>query len=270
MRPVWRHLALLAAIVIAFTVYGSVKMYHLHAPDLGWGAVFRIGLLNALTPGSFIAATAGLVGAIAVGASAWGLRGFRTAIVVLAVTTLAMIALDTTIGPAAQRELNHEAVHARNWPTFIHDPAIVKPRTDTLGYLRTGLQLLRDQPAAMHEPLGASWSQDNPRALAVDAVYNSATLLLPFVLVGVTLGITTWIRNRVSFRSARDEVVARWFIALVCAPFVWGIVTGWSQRTTYAALHDMRFFLPLEPYVPFVILALLGWRAARNDARALA
>jgi hypothetical protein len=265
-KTVWRHLALLS--MLAFVLWARTSQFHRTAPQLGWGEAVYAGAIHTLDSGQlgwFLAVAAG----IAVGTSTVGRRGVRTAVAVLAMTMLAMVALDVVVEPAATRAAKSAAKLAAAsvttaWPGFFNDTTI-RSRADTLGNIRTGIQLLRERPAALHEPLGESWSQDNPRSLAVEAAMYAPTLLLPFIGIGIMLGAGTWVRNRVTFRAPRDETVARWVSAWVLVPAVCGFIAAWSSGSNYMTLHTRDYWLPLHPYLPFLVIAALGWRAAVRD-----
>ncbi|MEO8622160.1 MAG: hypothetical protein ABI625_13905 [bacterium] len=266
-NSVWRHYALLVLLSIIVPVQGYVFMFHDKASQLGWGTALWVGLLATLTPHSSIVSYLALAPAIAVGTGRLGRRGVRTAAALLGVTLLIMGITDMWIGPAATRAVNAAARSApAPWPIPFRDTTIYA-RSDTLGFLRTGFQLLRDQPPELPQKLGASWSQDHPRELATRAAVFGAEFLLPFITIGLVLGAVTWIKHRVVFRTRRDEIVARWFVAWLLAPFAWSVVSTWSRGASYNTLHSRMYWLPIEPYVPFILLAILGWRAAARDSQ---
>ncbi|MEP6619329.1 MAG: hypothetical protein ABJE47_08440 [bacterium] len=265
---VWRHYALLILLAVMYAVSGYAYNFHGLAPALGWRTALWAGTLVSLAPHSSIVTYLALVPAIAVATGRLGRRGIRSAAVMLVITLVLMVAMDTVVGPAAWRASRYASMSSTPaWPsTFVYDSTIVGPRTDTLGYLRAGVQLLRERPAALDEGLGRSWSQDHPRAVASEAAVHVPEFLLPFITMGVVLGAVSWIRRRVSFHTSGDELVARWFIGWVLAAFVWAVIISWSGRGGYNALHARNYWLPFRPYLPFLVLAALGWRASARDA----
>lgn len=269
-RKVWRHLALLSLLALVPLLFGMSSQFHGDAPQLGWGEALYAGAIHTFSSsvlGWYFAVAAG----IAVGTGTLGKRGSRTALTVMAVTMLAMVLLDVFVNPAATLAGKAAAKSAAKspataWPRYFNDTTVYN-RADTLGGLRTGIQLLRERPAALHEPLGATWSQDNPRALATWAAIYAPTLLFPFIGIGIMLGAGTWVRNRVTFRTPRDEMLVRWVSAWVLVPAVCTFIRDWSFRSNYMTLHSRDYWLPLHPYLPFLVVAALGWRAAARDRR---
>jgi hypothetical protein len=268
-KSVWRHLGLLSMLSFFPGLWGFSSQFRREMPELGWGPALHAAGLHTLGSGLlgyYLAIAAG----IAVGTGALGKRSVRTALAVLAVTTLAMIVLDVVIEPAATRASKEAARTAARspataWHGFFSD-TIIWNRADTLGDLRTGIQLLRDNPAALREPLGESWSQDNPRSLAERASVFAPTLLLPFIGIGLMLGIVAWVRQHATFGRPRDETIAAWVLAWVVVPAACSFIRDWSSRSGYTALHTRDYWLPSHIYVPFLVIAALGWReAARNQ-----
>jgi hypothetical protein len=118
----------------------------------------------------------------------------------------------------------------------------------------------------MHELL-RSYPPSHPRMVAADVVERLAFFALPFITMGLVLGISAWLGARVIFRAPRDEVVARWFLAWVLAPVAWVLIPTWSGQSNYRILFlGKSLWLPLVPYLPFLVLAALGWRAAHRAA----
>ena len=183
-KSVWRHFGLLSVLAFFPGLWGFSSQFRREMPELGWGPALHAAVLHTLSSGSlgyYLAIAAG----IAVGTGALGKRSVRTALAVLATTTLAMIALDAIIEPAATRASKEAARTASRsaataWHGYFGD-TVIWNRADTLGELRTGIQLLRDNPPALRERLGESWSQDHPRALATGAALTAPTLLFPFI-----------------------------------------------------------------------------------------
>ena len=79
------------------------------------------------------------------------------------------------------------------------------------------------------------------------------------------LGIVTWVRQRVTFRAVRDETVATWVVSWVVVAAVCGFVRDWSFRSNWMTQTTRDYWLPLHPYLPFLVIAALGWRAAVRD-----
>src|ERR1019366_1536158 len=127
-KTVWRHLALLSMLAFVYVLWARASQFHRTAPQLGSGEAVYAGAIHALANGGlgwFLAVAAG----IAVGTGTVGRRGVRTAVAVLAVTTLAMVALDVVVEPAATRAAKSAAKLAAKsvttaWPGFFNDTTI--------------------------------------------------------------------------------------------------------------------------------------------------
>lgn len=263
-RSVWRHLAVLICIALLISVTQHASSFHDRAPDLSWGTILWFALLA--SPGRF-ASLLVVAPAIAVGIGYLGRRGMRSAFGVVTVTLLVLIAIDVWIDPAAGREIDRLArLVPSKWPVPGETaPSPVAPM-DSIGVLRTAAYLIVEQPREIGERL-ARYPAGHPRVVAAVTVQNAATFLLPLILAGIVVGASAWVRERVIFRSTRDEVVARWFLAWVLAFAAWRVIGSWSSGYSYEMLfRDGSLWLPLVPYAPFVILGALGWHAAwRND-----
>jgi hypothetical protein len=108
-----------------------------------------------------------------------------------------------------------------------------------------------------------SYPLGHPRVVAEHALARGGLLLLPLVLVGLVMGVAAWSTERVTFRTATDGTVARWAVAWVLVPAAFALVLNWSESYAYRILfRGAPLWLPLVPYVPALIIALVGWRAA--------
>lgn len=261
-KSLWRHFGLLAVVVSAYVVASYALMWHAKAPArIPWSNALWAALLDA--PSS-IATYIALAAGIAAGTASHTTRSLRGAGGVLVVSVALMIAIDMWISPLSTIG-NQRAARAQQqaWP--LPDDTIIYSPADTVGRIRTAIRILQTQPVALHEPLGSSWSADNPRMLAADAAVVLPHLLLPFITMGLALGAASWQRRRVLFRSPRDEVLARWCTAWVLAPAAWTLVLRWTS-INYAVLHQTSpYWWPVALYTPFLIVAALGWRSATAD-----
>jgi hypothetical protein len=267
-KSVWRHLALLSVLAYVLSLWGPLAQFRRDAPDLGWGPALHAAALHALNGGTltwYLVIAAG----IAAGTGALGKHSVRTALLVLAATMLTMIAFDAVIEPMATRA-NIEAAKAAArspataFPSYFND-SVFHNRADTLGELRTGIQLLRDHPPILHKPLGAAWSRDDPRERAAESAISASMLLLPFIGIGLMLGIVTWVRQHVTFRTPRDETAARWVVAWVVVPAVCGFIRDGAFASNWLMGRTNAYWLPLRPYLPFLFIAAVGWLEAARD-----
>jgi hypothetical protein len=264
-RSLWRHFSILCLIAFLYCVVGATLMWHARDPlRVTWNAALWAGIVDSPER---IAIYFALMAGISVGTSRLGSRGVKSAAGVLLATTVLMIVIDMWINPAFTRANQRAArTYREAWP-LASDTVIYSP-LDTLGVIRTAARLVRDRPAALNERLGASWRQDHPRELATNVAVKLPLFLLPFITMGLVLGAVTWQRRRLIFRTPRDESVARWCTAWVLAPAAWAMLLDFSSMH-YAVLHHYRpYWWPLFRYLPFAIIAVLGWRAAARTSDA--
>lgn len=229
----WRHLVLLSALAI-----GAVFLIDLlsGAPTRagGWAGAPREalrGLPDILLP------TLAVALAIAVGTLHPDRRSIRQAATMTLVVTLVMIALD-----------------------------VVLPEP---GSLHTIAAALRGSLGDIREVV-AQYPMSHPRRRMVDGLQQGATLLAPFVLVGVALGVGAWIHTRVIFRSPRDGTLARWVVSWILAPGVLGFVMNWSQGNAADVLfRGEPLLLVVVPWAPALVVGALGWRVAARTTAAV-
>lgn len=258
-RSLWRHFAVLCLIALVYCVVGATLMWHTKDPlRVTWDAALWAAIVN--SPEN-IAIYVALAAGISVGTSRLGSRGVRSAASLLLATTVLMILVDVWINPAFTRANRRAAQsYGEAWP--LAGDTVIYSRLDTLGNIRTAVRLVRDRPAALHERLGESWSQDHPRELATNVALKLPHFLLPFITMGLVLGAVTWQRRRLIFRAPRDETIARWCTAWVLAPAAWAMLLDFSNMHYAVLHHDRPYWWPLFRYLPFAIMAVLGWRAA--------
>lgn len=267
-RNDWTHLALLLTVILWIASAHHVIRIHTDAPALGWLTATRLGVLVAIAPFSSILRWLALLPALIAGTSAPDAHYTRRLVTSLLVTLALMVAVDTMIGPAAFRTIRREA-HASSatFPRYVHDTTFVRRSPiDSVGALRAGYRVLRTNPAALREPLGQSWYADNPRSVATDASFAAATLLLPFTISGIVLGVLAWIRRRTMFRTNADARTARWFVTWTIAVLAWAL-TGAFAGSSYEVLRSRDYWAPLRSQWPFVVLAILGLLALRRERR---
>lgn len=267
-RNDWIHLGLLLVLILWIASAHHVVRIHADAPALGWLTATRLGVLVALAPFSSVVRWLALLPALVVGTSAPDRYHTRRVVGMLAVTLTLMVGVDMAIGPMAFRALRHESqTTSASLPRYVFDTTLVtRSPIDSLGALRAGARVLRTSPAALREPLGERWPLDHPRSVATDASFAAASLLWPFTITGIVLGVLAWIRRRTLFRTANDARTARWFVTWTIAVLAWTLSAVFAGNT-YRVLHDRDYWAPLRSQWPFVILAILGVLALRRERR---
>lgn len=263
-RTIWRQFIVLMCIALAIPIAQYVSLFHTRLPHVAMSAILWAALLESPTQFYHLLP---VVPAIALGVGYTTRRSARAAVAAVGLTMLIMIVVDVWITPAANRQLAELAAHPSRSSSAL-SAAVASPPSliDSVGALRSMTRLLRERPSALAEHL-RTYPSAHPRVIAERGVEEAAFLLLPGILVGLVIGIAVWIRARVIFRSKRDEIVARWFLAWIVAPAAFALIGSWSGRYGYDVLfRDGSLWLPLVPYAPFAILGALGWRAALSTS----
>lgn len=225
----WRHFALLLILGVAFVFVGYLTTSASHAN--GW-AMAVVETARHLPEVTFLVVPA--AAGIAIGTLrmvSGSLSVARRMLLVSTLLTLTLVALRVVMS---------------------------YPQSELTTLLTSGAR-----PPATVQGQIPQYPRDHPRILAISLVRDVSMLVMPFVLIGVVLGLGTWIRDRVRFRSSSDEFVAQWFIALVVVPLVLGTVTSWSGSYEWRILFGGAPLLLLwVPYLPAGVVAVVGWRAA--------
>ena len=106
---------------------------------------------------------------------------------------------------------------------------------------------------------------DPERLLAMQRVRSGALLLLPIVVVGVMIGLTTWMQLNVAFRTHHAAALVRHAIGWLVSAGVCAIIVTWSAGYGYDILFRGRSAVMVcIPYLPALLLSLVGWRAAHR------
>lgn len=244
----WFHLLVLTLAFLVLQLGSLVAALHDRRRAAGWDAALERALLEA--PSMLFGLLPAAVG-IAVATLAFRKGGIRTAAWMVAAVIAVMIAVDTWIGPALDPDRgNSSHPLGGEWK----------------GAVRTLIAWMRGEIQGTGEIL-RTYPPGHPRFVSMEALARGATLLLPVITVGIVLGIGAWMRNRVIFRTGRDEIIARWVVAFLIAPVVAGRVASWSSSSYEVLFRGKPLWIVLIPYVPFLVLAALGWRAARRAER---
>ena len=166
--------------------------------------------------------------------------------------------------------------------------AISKPRLITLRpqteYLSTGVQVGREvMDLARVSALGTAsdwvrgrmpdlqergtrYAPGHSRPRAALAIQKGALLLMPWLLVGVVLGVVQWLRRSATFidpaRGRLFELTTAWCVVLIVQ-----VVVAWAvDQAVIDSLHDGALPAILAPYLFLGALSFAGWRSIRAGA----
>ena len=168
-----------------------------------------------------------------------------------------------------------EALEAPGYQMPTDSPRLPPRFGDTTGVLggtiahllgRVGPEDLQPWPPPANETPGFQRVRD-PRVIvrssAISKYHAALDLLSPMILCGLVLGLGAWVTRIATFRSARDEKVARLLLGwgLVISVYFWIQMT---QRSMWYSLSSPRVWIGLimVPVIVAAIPAFLGWRAA--------
>ena len=203
---------------------------------------------------------AGISCALALGADDRG-SGRRAALTMATWTALGMAALDVAhspsgsavvVGPAEQ---DGEVVQGRLALDF-----------GAVSAGRTAIEALRGELTQVRERLPV-YPNTHSRVVASTAIMKAGTLLSPFLIVAIVVGLLTWMNSRIVFRSAADERVARLMIAWVMSPGIYLFLGLWADRARAGALFGYGTLGSiLFPYVPLGAIAVVAWSRTRVRA----
>ena len=224
----WRQLALLTLLAVLFVFLADLFT---GAPIRagGWAGAPRLALQSvpdALFP--MFAVVAGL----AVGTMPSDTQMRRSALWIVAVMTGAMLVLATasSVAESASR------------PTAMS--ALVN-------------EVARGVPVVL-----TKYAVNHPRVIATETLKRAGMLLLPVILAGMMIGVTSWVHANVIFRAPRSAVIARQVITWILVPGVSVMLISWSDGYSYSVLfRGGTPLLMLLPYLPALALAVVGWRS---------
>ena len=260
-RSFWRHLAALLLLAAVLSAVQYVPHLRRMAPGADGGTfawLFVLGMSRELLR------ILPMLPGVAVATAGAGRPGARGAARLLALVLALLAVGDVVARPALARAWDVAAHRApAPWPLAGDTLSLAQP-IERDGAIRTAVAYVIDTPAAVHETR-RSYELTHPRWVAMDLVLELGLLLLPFITMGVVLGAASWVRQRVSFRSARDEVVARWVLAWLITGAVSALYVNWPLDLRYELATGASFWQPVLVALPFLALAALGWRAAARE-----
>lgn len=261
-RSFWRHLVALLLFAAVLSAVQYVPHLHRIAPGADAGTfvrLFAIGIAQSL----FVVLP--MVAGIAIGTAGTGRPGVRAAARLLAILLGIMVVADMVASPALERARAAEARRApATWP-LARDTFDVRFPIVRDGAIRTGVALALGNAPATPPELTGHYRAD-PRRLGIDLLFAYGMMLIPFIGMGIVLGATSWVRQRVTFRSARDEVVARWVLAWLLTGSTVALFVNWPLGMQYRiSVGRASFWEPVLVSLPFLALAALGWRAAARE-----
>ena len=260
----WTHLTLLALAGVAASAARLAAAFHARRPDDGWGIPLQAAALHAVSDlGLYLPIAAG----IAVAGVAFARGGVRTAATIAGGTLAALLLLDVAVFPAVAEARYQAARRAgASWPMSM-DASEQRSVLSRRGVVRTALAFATGEVRGVDETL-TSYPQTHPRLVAVQAIVEAGMLLTPLITVGLIVGVGAWVRRRVIFRNARDEVIARRTIAWVLVPAAMAVLGSWTASYGFEALFRREpLWTGVIPFAPFLVMAAVAWWAGARAAR---
>ncbi|MCA9738184.1 MAG: hypothetical protein R3E98_03485 [Gemmatimonadota bacterium] len=267
----WVHFWILLALASVVFVLGT-----LFAPAGPRGA--RTALLR-LPPFLFdiVPVAAGLV----IGALPPRQIVARQALTLAFVASGLMLFMDSAVGPPSARALLNPTTEAASTPAAgAHRPDAGAPGSntlwgfddhtliDTVGAAQAMIRVLGSNEASDADASASRIGLRDPRNVAVAAGRRLLSLSLPFILIGLAVGLSTWLHARVAFRREIDGRVAQLLIGWTFVPLVAFLLSAWANVTRFSALFEgAPLSILLVPYVPFAVAAAVGWKTSQRAAR---
>ncbi|MGB7213260.1 MAG: hypothetical protein WBC97_11625 [Gemmatimonadales bacterium] len=247
-----------------------------HRPSpIPWSGVRRY--LGYNWPGYFVGSLP-IIGGIAVALLDLRAGAMRVALTVAGAVLAVMVVFDLWGNPALSRAAV-EATHGTpTWP--LQAGSFPLRLDDTTGVLQRSVALLRGrvepgdlQPWPPKQAVNSGFTPitDAATIVRIEAASTFGELqnfFLPFIDIGLVLGITSWVTRRARFERQRDarvlRVVAAWVVVLYAEKFLQGSI---ETRNYYVSWGHEAFLWLYAPLIPVAVLAVLGWRAAARTAR---
>lgn len=268
----WVHFWILLALASVVFVLGT-----LFAPAGPRGA--RTALLR-LPPFLFdiVPVAAGLV----IGALRPRQVATRQALTLAFVASGLMLFMDSVVGPPSARALLDPpvagAAAAPSGDTHRPDASSAQSNTlwgfddhtliDTVGAAQAMIRVLGSGEGPGPDASASRIGLRDPRNVAVAAGRRLLALSLPFILIGLAVGLSTWLHARVAFRREIDGRVAQLLIGWTFVPLVAFLLSAWGNVTRFSALFEgAPLSILLVPYVPFAVAAAVGWKTSQRAAR---
>lgn len=279
-RSVWKHFALVLALLVLYDLAWQVNTYlHMRHPDpMPWGAV--VSALQFRWPW-FAAWDLPLAAGISLALMELRRNAIKIAMFVAGVTTGTMVVFDMWIGPAVNRA-EYASASEDAWPGFkapfltIHDTVGVLGRTAAVLQHRMTIYDVQPNwtPPDTTKPeyrAGAFRPMPPTEVIRMETVRTASGLLQflePSINCGLVLGLLAWCAHNLTFRSQRARrialLLAAWVVLLFCMGYVHRLLNGMTHNMTVG--RASLWWVPLAA-LPAVMLAVFGWRAAARVAR---
>ncbi len=184
----------------------------------------------------------------------------RRAAVILAFTTLAMIAID--FAPPSRQPREQTGLGIAPGSAGFEEITVPVKRWVRGGGIVVSFRYLTGQiPEAQERSViyprdSAPWSVGN-------ALFKLAYLFTPFIGIGFVLGSQRWIGRNLLFRSRNAERVFLFSSAWIVGPLA-VVLAGYftSFVRDYSLISYQTLMLVLAPAILFSVVASFGWRAA--------
>lgn len=253
---VWRHFLMLTGMAVILISVGSATLLLERGASTTWSAALLAGILGT-PPGLFVVLPI-LVG-IAVGGERFERDSAKAIWSLIAGTAAFMILLDVAGPVKSARTIARERV-------AYTESAVEAFRTgsdwSSVRAIPTLAAAIRGELPNVDEQLEV-YPFGHDRLVAAAAFFKLGFLLLPLCIAGVVAGTVSWLDRRVIFRTPSDARLARIVVAWTVSPIVL-----WSLHALTASAQFKVLFvgqplpLLLMPYVPVLVMAVLGIRRA--------
>jgi len=282
-RVVLRHFTL---VFLTLTAYFAVSScFGLattpHRPEIvEWrGMLLALGLRFP----SLLLEAAAMAAAIAVALLAFRPGAMRTALAILGGVMAVQVGYDLVGLPALNRFEHIVASQAPVWPIRPDSSALTI--NDTLGTIQRlaafAAGRVRPQDVQPNWPpkVDSSNRAFSPitdareilRIHTVHAVQRSFEFFLPFITMGLVMGLGSWLKRHATFRPRHDGLVVRIAAAWLLPYVVTAYIGMWGQNVSFSiGARGQSLAWLFLPLIPALVVATLGWRSAARASRAFA
>ncbi len=254
-RQMWTHFGFLVALAIGLYLVGRSMV----------GGAGGLATTFSTLP-RFLFSVIPVAAGLAAGASLFNQHALRDGARMALVVPVLMLVLESGLGPAlhptpmAPPEVAADQAMSASEETIVNGAGSVRVLMDLVAEGR------------LQEARQASDRYDfgHPRVLLAEAGRRLLALLAPFILIGLAIGISSWMQAKVRFVGTVDARFAQLLVAWTVIPLAWTVLDMWTEVNKFSALFEGGTIATLLiPHIAFGLLAALGWRAARGMSRTL-
>jgi len=249
-KQIWSHFGFLLG--LAAILYVVVRVF------AGTGLA---GTLSGLPQFMFVVIP--IAAGLAAGATSFSPASLRGALGIALVAPVLMLLFESGIGPRLAPAVAEGVELEADLGTEVE-------LVNRSGSLSIFVDMVSDPEFRQSTAPAERYGFGHPRLLLKEAATRILALLLPGVLIGLAIGIASWMNTRVRFITAVDARFAQLLVAWTVIPLARAVIDYWAVAMGFSALFEgVPLWILLVPYLAFGLLAALGWRSASRVSNQL-